>query len=294
MKTFAITGAVLCLAAATPAFAQDETARRQAVELAARIPFEKALKGAPYSAETLVESNQVLADGNRITRKTTGRVYRDTDGRTRREEDRPNTEPSISIVDPVAGYSYSLDPENRIAWRTPTGTAAGIMEKMQVVEEKRKLEGEQLAATKAAAAAAAAGEGRARGSASTSAPPPAEAGTVMVRSREGTPFAFTPAFGPLEHRTIEGVAVEGRKTTTTIPAGKIGNEQPLTIVSEEWRSSELNLLVLTRHSDPRTGESTYRLSNIVRAEPDRSLFMVPADYTVKDTNIRRMLEAQRK
>ena len=48
------------------------------------------------------------------------------------------------------------------------------------------------------------------------------------------------------------------------------------------------MLVLTRHSDPRTGESGYRLTNIVRAEPDHSLFMVPPDYTVKDTGIRRM------
>jgi hypothetical protein len=97
--------------------------------------------------------------------------------------------------------------------------------------------------------------------------------------------------GPLEHKTIEGVAVEGRRTTTVIPAGQIGNEQPITIVSENWRSPELNVLVMTRHSDPRMGESAYRLQNIVRAEPDRSLFMVPADYTVKDTGIRKMLEA---
>jgi len=51
---------------------------------------------------------------------------------------------------------------------------------------------------------------------------------------------------------------------------------------------------MTRHSDPRTGESTYRLHNIIRAEPDRSLFMVPADYTVRDTGIRKMVEASRK
>jgi hypothetical protein len=93
---------------------------------------------------------------------------------------------------------------------------------------------------------------------------------------------------PLEHKTIEGIAVEGRKTTTVIPAGQIGNEQPITITSEEWRSPELNLLVLTKHSDPRSGESSYRLVNIIRAEPDASLFMVPADYTVRDTGIRRM------
>jgi hypothetical protein len=99
---------------------------------------------------------------------------------------------------------------------------------------------------------------------------------------------------PLEHKTIEGVAVEGRKTTSTIPAGKVGNEQPITITSEEWISSDLKVLVLTKHADPRMGESSYRLLNIIRAEPDRSLFMVPPDYTVKETGIKRMLESSRK
>src|SRR5204863_64732 len=70
---------------------------------------------------------------------------------------------------------------------------------------------------------------------------------------------------PLEHRTIEGLAVEGRKTSTVIPAGQIGNEQPITITSEEWTSPELHVLVMTHHNDPRSGESSYRLTNIVRA-----------------------------
>jgi hypothetical protein len=95
------------------------------------------------------------------------------------------------------------------------------------------------------------------------------------------------ALGPLEHKTIDGLAVEGRSRTDTIPAGSIGNEQPITITSEEWSSPELQVLVLTRHNDPRSGESTYRLTNVVRAEPDPSLFMVPPDFTVKDTGIKR-------
>jgi hypothetical protein len=114
-------------------------------------------------------------------------------------------------------------------------------------------------------------------------------GAVMMRARGGVMAPAT----PLEHKTVEGVQVEGRKTTTTIPAGKVGNELPLTIVSEEWRSPDLNILVLTHHSDPRMGDSSYRLTNIIRAEPDPSLFVVPSDYTVKDTGIKRMLEAAR-
>jgi hypothetical protein len=96
--------------------------------------------------------------------------------------------------------------------------------------------------------------------------------------------------GPLERKTMEGVLVEGRKNTSTIPAGQVGNEQPITITSEEWRSPELNVLVMTHHSDPRMGESSYRLTNIVRDEPDPSLFQVPAGYTIRETDIRREQE----
>jgi hypothetical protein len=291
------------LAAATPGFTQDETARRAATEIAARVPLEKATTGAPYSADTLIEGVQVLADGNRIVRKTAGRVYRDSEGRTRREDEQPFTvsrngdmavRRSISIVDPVAGFSYSLDPERKIAWRTPMGVASGIMDKIEeraivrkvepvttttpdgttvVVERTRaeleKVQAERSAVARGGGGGGGGGGGRARG------------------------VAVTPDT-PLEHKTLEGIAVEGRKTTRIIAAGQVGNEQPLTITSEEWRSTELGVLVMTRHSDPRTGESTYRLTNILRAEPDRSLFMIPSDFEVRDTGVRRMLEAQRK
>jgi hypothetical protein len=77
--------------------------------------------------------------------------------------------------------------------------------------------------------------------------------------------------------TIEGLTATGTRVTTTIPAGAIGNLQPIKVVSEEWFSPELQVMLLTRHSDPRAGETVYRLLNVVRAEPDRSLFTMPAD-----------------
>ena len=304
MRMTMMTCAAVLIAAT--GYAQDEAARRAATEVAARVPLERPVKNAPYSAETLVEGSQQLADGNRINRKTTGRVYRDGEGRTRREEDRANGALSISITDPVAGFTYSLDVQNRIAWRTPMNTAGAIMNRVETTQadgtkrvelERRQAEVEAMArevrrqgsedeqSLKAKiderqAEVAARGGGRGGGG--------GFGGAVMPTMRGGQQT-------PLEHRVIEGVAVEGRKTTTVIPVGQVGNEQPLTIVSEQWRSPDLSILVMTRHSDPRTGESSYRLLNIIRAEPDRSLFMVPADYTVKDTGIRRMLEqSQRK
>ena len=302
MRVATITS-IAIFAAATGAFAQDEVLRKQTLEIATRVPFEKTMTGAPYSAETLVEGVQTLADGNRIVRKTTGRVYRDGEGRTRREEDAVNAtaknpatgvvttvaRTNISIVDPVGGFSYSLDPDRKIAWRTPIGVAGGIMNK---IEERRvedvKLAVERTLAEKIAAEKAAtegAGGMVARGG---------SGGAVRMRTPNGdVGYAIVPNPGPLERKTLEGVTVEGRKTTTTIPAGQIGNEQPLTIVSEEWRSPELNVLVMTRYLDPRTGESTYRLTNIIRAEPDRSLFMVPPDYEIRESGIRKLLEAKK-
>lgn len=285
MRIAVMTSLTLVLGAGL-AVAQDEVAAKMKMEAVARVPLEVPVKGAPFSAETVVDSQQTLADGNRIIRKTTGRVFRDGDGRTRREEDGASGRVSIIIVDPVAGFSYALDPDTKTAWRTPSGTAAGIMEKMQVMEDKLKAEQAQVIAMKKEKDA----ESRQRegGAGAVAAGGPPVTGEVMVRRRGGdVAMAYIPD-GPVEHKVIEGVNVDGRKTTTTIPAGKIGNEQPLTITSEEWRSPELNVLVLTRHSDPRTGESSYRLTNIIRAEPDRSLFMVPPDYTVKDTGIRKM------
>jgi hypothetical protein len=86
----------------------------------------------------------------------------------------------------------------------------------------------------------------------------------------------------LGKQTIEGVEAEGKRTTTTIPADAIGNERPIEMVSETWYSPELQTTIMSKRSDPRTGETTYRLTNIRRGEPDASLFQVPSDYTVKE------------
>jgi len=300
----AVTTAVALLAATT-AFAQDEAARRVATEVAARASFERALKGAPYSAETIVEGSQTLADGNKITSKTTGRVYRDSEGRTRREEDRKNGTTSISISDPVAGFSYSLDPVDKIAWRTAiggatatlnkleTGQQAGLVRKVEPVRttapdgstvianqvtlvESSRAEAEKIQVEQARAV----GTGGARGAGGGYA-------AIMPATRGGAA-----ASTPLEHKVVDGLAVEGRSTTTMIPAGQVGNDQPITILDEQWRSSDLNVLVTSRHVDPRSGESSYKLLNVVRAEPDASLFMVPPDYTVKAAAERKMIERQ--
>jgi hypothetical protein len=86
----------------------------------------------------------------------------------------------------------------------------------------------------------------------------------------------------LGSQTMEGIQVNGVRTTHTIPAGQIGNDKPISIVTEVWTSPDLKTIVYSKRSDPRMGEQTFQLKNIVRAEPDASLFTVPADFAIMD------------
>jgi len=83
-------------------------------------------------------------------------------------------------------------------------------------------------------------------------------------------------------QTIAGVSAQGTRYTRIIPAGQIGNEKPITIVSEHWYSNDLQMTVMSKRSDPRFGETSYTLTNIQRSEPAASLFAVPSDYTVQE------------
>jgi hypothetical protein len=261
------------------------------------VPFEsKTVKGIPYSADLVSESVQVLSDGNRIVRRTTGRVYRDSEGRVRREEDRASGGPSISVTDVVARTSFSLITERHEAVQMlmPLVTFNGTKSLFIVPPAGALPPLAEADARKLAGVPEGAGG---RGVA----PPDAERQAEIARSvgqlaRETVKLAIGRGFvmsGPeesvedkLQDRLIGGVVATGIRRTTTIAAGAIGNEQPIKIVSEEWLSPDLQVLVMTDHTDPRTGRSTYQLSNINRNEPDPSLFQIPADYTIRKGGIR--------
>jgi hypothetical protein len=267
----------------------------------------KLVKGAPYSAQAVTESVQMLPDGNRIVRKNTAQVYRDTEGRTRREQtlgyigpystsgDVPQT---VFINDPVASVNYILDPSTKTARRLPRvelrfKTEGGTAQSTVTLERQPPPPG---AAEKIAIERSYTFNVRVPGPDAPPAPgapappPPAEGPQVEFFSHSSKHEAKTEK---LEARAFDGVQAEGTRTTTTIPAGEVGNEQPIQIVDERWYSPELQVLVMTRHSDPRFGETTYRLTNISRAEPAATLFQVPSDYTLKDistpgSGVRRM------
>ena len=229
----------------------------------------KIVKGVPYQAEAVTEIVQTLADGNRIVRKTTSAVFRDSDGRTRREQAlgaigplvaSGGTPPTAFIHDPVAGVSYVLEAETHVARRMPMPAAPPGGRPARDDGDEPDKPGDFFFTI-----AVPGPDGRM--------PPPGRA------VRKALPKPETEALG---HQTVEGIDTEGTRSTTTIPAGDIGNERELKIVSERWYSAELQAVVLSKRTDPRLGETTYRLTGISRNEPDHALFEVPAGFTVKD------------
>jgi hypothetical protein len=257
----------------------------------------KVVKGAPYSAEAVTETVQTLADGNRIVNKMTTQIYRDSEGRTRREQTLKGLgvigtgeEPlqTIFINDPVAGVTYALDSRThtahksvpfRFEWSTKPGAPGPEGERFEFKVAPGAGAGNMIMTAPAGAPP--------QGGVRVAAAGAAEYG---VRAEGVASYVFKTRTGSsanevkeqLGKQLIEGIEAEGTRTTVTIPAGEIGNERPIEIVSERWYSPELQLVVMTRHSDPRSGETTYKLTNVSRTEPAKSLFEVPPGFTVKE------------
>jgi hypothetical protein len=212
----------------------------------------KVVAGAPFSASATSETTQMLQDGTTIHRTTSSTLYRDSQGRSRREitlsgfgplAASGKTHTMISITDPVAGAHYMLDPENKVARKMTARTHGGngpSPDKTQAFEQKMQ---ERLHND--------------------------EASGAVKKESLGT-------------QAINGVNAEGTRTTRTLPAGQIGNDKPIQIVFERWYSSDLQVVVKSTRTDPRFGTTTYTLTNVQRKEPAASLFTVPADYTVQE------------
>jgi hypothetical protein len=208
----------------------------------------RVVKNAPYSADIVTETTQTLADGNHIRQSSTAKVYRDTEGRTRREQSlnalgglapNANLPQVVFINDPVAGFNYALNPQDhtatKSAWARPGrgGQAAGSNQPMARLRQGRGAAARQNIKTES-----------------------------------------------LGRQTIEGVPADGTRTTMTIAAGQMGNEQPIQMVTERWYSADLQTVVLSKRTDPRMGETVSRVTNISRSEPPNSLFEPSADYKV--------------
>ena len=200
----------------------------------------KVVTGAPYSAQMVVEHFQTLADGNIIHTTSIANVYRDSQGRTRREltmgafgpwAEQGTPQKLIFISDPVSGNHYALNPDTHVA------------RQMQFRAHERT--------------------GRA---------------AANDREKRANYSTQTESLGT---QVIAALPAQGTRITRTIPAGQIGNERAIAIVTERWYSPDLQTDVLRKETNPQFGQTTAQLSNVVRGEPDASLFQVPADYTIK-------------
>jgi hypothetical protein len=283
---------------------------------------EKVVKGAPFTAEVSNESVQTLADGNRIVRGSNAKMYRDGEGRFRRDGSANSGAGTIgyytnglttTITDPVTGTKYLLDDKNKTvrkwAIKPPLELTVGArlkdlslnaeqMEKLRAklkdaqgdpkmsAESMKELEKALAAQGKAMTIVTTAGAQTAAVQAelekaivgkiaiATTVP-----GSEMTYVRQGSGYEVNTE--QLGTKNVEGVEAEGTRTVTTIPAGAIGNERPIEVVYEKWYSKDLQLIVYSKHSDPRYGDQVYKLTNISRNEPDPSVFAVPSDYKVQ-------------
>jgi hypothetical protein len=231
------------------------------------------VKGAPFCATVMTEHTQSLADGNRIHTTDSSTLCRDGEGRTRREAglnllgatQQTSAPRLITITDPAAGVRYLLDTENKIAQKMPlmpegavttAGGEAHLPEKQVMIYQR------------------------------TGGPGPGGPDVffndVTIKKAGADSGETVPKSENLGDQTIDGVHVTGTRMTHIIPAGKMGNEKPITVTSERWYSPELKATISTKHDDPWAGELKTDLKNITTAEPDPSLFSVPADYKVLD------------
>src|SRR5664279_3592526 len=184
-----------------------------------------------------------LADGNKIHNESQSKIYRDADGRMRRELGVDMAMPAkgkikhnvIIITDPVAGFRYMLNPGNKTARRSPLREGKGEGRDHEAHAHAMEMMGGPKG---------------------------------IAREQMGT-------------KSIDGIQTEGIRVTRTIPAGEMGNEKAITVVTERWYSTDLQMAVMTVHSDPMMGTVTTKLVNVTQGAPDASLFQVPSDYTIK-------------
>ena len=269
------------------------------------------VKSAPYSGEEVNETNQTLADGTRIHRENRTTVFRDSEGRTRRE-----TPDNITITDPVTNVTYLLNPKSMTGQKLAMAAGNFVMRSgsmgaaisgdsstfsihssgdgpASITVNGVPLDEKAVAGAMAKAKASGstqtftyerrevttrAGSGSGSGSGSGTW---AVAGGVMAAAPTKVMLKRN-AGESLGKQMVEGVNAEGTRNVTTLDAGAIGNDRPIQITGESWYSDELQMVVLSKHSDPRTGDESFRLTNIRKGEPGAYLFQAPAGYQINE------------
>ncbi len=204
--------------------------------------------GEPFSGVRTVQGANNFADGNRIDRGTTVRLYRDGQGRTRVEREvpavvlanNPRLEPvDITINDPVSGERIELRPKSKTAFVF-------------------------------------------RGGALPARPPSHTPPDISATFARHLYAANDPGWSKpvsLGEKSFDGLRATGQRRQYSIPVGAIGNEKPIQLTVEQWFIPELSLVVARSSKASLGGELGNQVENIVRGEPDPALFLIPSDYS---------------
>lgn len=252
----------------------QELRQKVTLEIAARTL--EVVKGKPYSADTTTETVQTLADGNRLVHRTVSKFYRDSDGRTRREQTFGNIDPEhpsphevkVFVDYPVSGLAFVLDRASKSADKVHRSNEflgeRNVQDEGARITIKSNRDDEEQGA----------------------------AGPMLIKFRDEHSGDPNTRVAPIQEdkrdvakedlgtRTIEGVDCNGTRTTITIPASAIGNQKPISIVRETWYAPAIAAVVQSTTEDPRYGKTTYQLTNVQLSEPSRSLFEPPADFKI--------------
>jgi hypothetical protein len=228
------------------------TSPAQAPTLAAVSPptafdsdFSSVVVGVPICADMEIKYTRTLADGNRIRETSSRRFCRDAKGRTRTE------------IEPARFGNGNDHSRTLIEITDPVAESSFTLDshsRTVVIMRKWK---------------------------SPTPPPPQNINTLREKLFPNPALKYSEQ--PLPEKTINGIAAKGMRTTETMAAGIVGNERPLVTITEEWYSPELHLMISSKKSDPRVGDEVTTTKNILRGEPDPSLFQIPEDYRILET-----------
>lgn len=205
---------------------------------------EKPVVGLPIIADQSVRNVMHLANGMAVTRELKGHFYRSADGVERYEGTVVSTDPA-NPAPPV--LVYILD---RVKRTTVLLNAKLMTATVQHLPDNATITISFLA--------------------------------LQVQPQFRTIKQEDVTTNDLGKHTQDMRELVGKRITATIPAGKIGNDQPLQVVSEEWISQQDKLIVKQEEQNPLSGERTFALTNIRSEEPDPALFEIPKGYTVKE------------
>jgi hypothetical protein len=248
--------------------------------------------GAPYSALAVTESQQTLGDGTHIRTRSTYRIHRDSAGRVAREEPARGSGvyQIVSIFDPVAGVTYTIDWAKQAAQEIPLKIG---MRSERLTQAEREVQGYErtlvqlrqqykdsyptvqttlglLEAARRKRDDILKEENAAKTIEMFGGKKPGGDSVAAVYFMDNGRRIET-----LAPQIIEGLKVEGTRSTSAIAAGAIGNDRPIESVFERWYSPDLRVEVLTRRHDPRVGDVTVRLTEVQQSEPAAYLFQVP-------------------